>query len=808
MAMATSPRPQDTDFTRDVLGRYVCNGFDEATRSTDTTVRADARPFDVVIVGGGSFGAAVAQHLFFNDTARRHRILVLEFGPLVLPEHVQNLPMLGLDVPGPIQNDPGVLRNEVSGLPWRSATPFTGLAYCLGGRSVFFGGWSPQLLDTQTDTEMPRTRWPQAVVDDLNQRYFAEASEQIGTDVINDFISGPLHRALRQQLFNGINTVTDAIKPAELPLHLKGIPAAERDLNKLEAPLAVQAKTRPGLFPINKFSSVPLLIKAARQAQSDSGGDDVKKRLMIVPFCHVKRLRTVDGRVTAVETAAGDVPIPPTGVVIVALGTIESARLALLSFQDNPNYAQIGSNLMAHLRSNLTIRIPRTALAQLDPNIKELAASALFVKGRHHYPDHSTGYFHLQITAAGLNTPSTDSEAELFKKIPDIDTFHLFKAATDDKVVITIRGIGQMEAANPASHVQLPANNPEFDQVGVQRAVVTLTPSQNDQDLWNAMDQAADDVAKVFAGGLAYEVLTKNTGLQSVNANQPAKEISPFLDRRDVLGTTHHEAGPLWTGDDPTTSVTNPNAHFHHVANAYAIGPALHPTVGSPNPMLTGVALARRLGDHLTAPQPYQPDPGFTALFDGITTANWRMAGRGSFIAVDDALEAIPGDDIGLFWCTNPTPPNFILKLEWLRTSNDDNSGVLVRFPNPDSKGYLNTAYVGVHFGFEVQIDELGAPDGADLHKTGAIYNEPNQAFALRPARPVGQWNQYEIRVQDQTYTVFLNGNQVTSFTFHGDPNRPDRGLPSTPNAPRFIGLQAHPGAGRVMFRNLQLQPL
>jgi len=133
---------------------------------------------------------------------------------------------------------------------------------------------------------------------------------------------------------------------------------------------------------------------------------------------------------------------------------------------------------------------------------------------------------------------------------------------------------------------------------------------------------------------------------------------------------------------------------------------------------------------------------------------------------------------------------------------------VLVRFPNPDSKGYLNTAYVGVHFGFEVQIDELGAPDGADLHKTGAIYNEPNQAFALRPARPVGQWNQYEIRVQDQTYTVFLNGNQVTSFTFHGDPNRPDRGLPSTPNAPRFIGLQAHPGAGRVMFRNLQLQPL
>jgi hypothetical protein len=30
----TSQRAQSTDFTRDVLGRYVCNGFDEAVNST------------------------------------------------------------------------------------------------------------------------------------------------------------------------------------------------------------------------------------------------------------------------------------------------------------------------------------------------------------------------------------------------------------------------------------------------------------------------------------------------------------------------------------------------------------------------------------------------------------------------------------------------------------------------------------------------------------------------------------------------------------------------------------------------------
>ena len=41
----TNPMPQVTDFTRDVLGRYVCNGLDEALRSSDrTVVRPDGRP--------------------------------------------------------------------------------------------------------------------------------------------------------------------------------------------------------------------------------------------------------------------------------------------------------------------------------------------------------------------------------------------------------------------------------------------------------------------------------------------------------------------------------------------------------------------------------------------------------------------------------------------------------------------------------------------------------------------------------------------------------------------------------------------
>ena len=238
-----------------------------------------------------------------------------------------------------------------------------------------------------------------------------------------------LHETLRAQLKQGIDAgnVTDAIPLAQLPLTLIGVPAAQADLFKLEAPLAVQAAPpRAGFFPFNKFSSAPLIIEIAQAAQGESGGNDGLKRLMVVPDCHVMRLIT-DGsgpirRIVGVETNRGTVPVPEEAAVVIALGTIESARLATLSLPGLSDGQRSGANLMLHLRSNLTIRIPRAAIAGLDPAINELQASALFVKGRHDHADHQFGHFHLQITAAGLAAPSTDSEAELFKKIPDIDT--------------------------------------------------------------------------------------------------------------------------------------------------------------------------------------------------------------------------------------------------------------------------------------------------------------------------------------------------------------------------------------------------
>lgn len=846
---------QRTSLSADILGRYVCNTFQEAMCSTSVNpcldraeVRTDARPFDLIVVGGGTFGAAMAEHLWFRDKTRSHRILVLDGGPLAVPEHVQNLPMIGLGVADPTtvaEYDAKTLdqqrqwRKEVWGLAWNGNVRFPGLAYCPGGRSLYWGGWSPRLLDA----EMPAARWPAAVVADLNARYFAEASRQIAVNETNDFIYGELHAALRQQLFDGIasGAVPGAMPLGSLPDHpavlgttptvsdllpLLGLPSAGSlttqdllDLLKLEAPLAVEGRPpRAGFFPLNKFSALPLLIKAARAAQTESNGDDIRKRLMVVPNCHVTRLLTVpDGtawRVAAVETNLGTVPVPPQGKVFLALGTVESTRLALASFRGlgMPNENLIGKNFMAHLRSNLDIRIPRTALTALPSSVRELQTSALFVKGRFQHPDGSVGHFHLQITASGLGAMGADSEAELFKKVPDIDTLAVFDAITDSHVVVTIRGIGEMEPQNPDSHVTLDLNPANADEFGVRRAYAMIadprTPglpqsnplSKKDADLWDSMDQAADAVAAVFGGAGGYEVLGR---------------------RRDGMGTTHHETGTLWMGDAPASSVTDPTGRFHHVPNAYVLGPALLPTIGSPNPMLSGIALARRTGDLLLPPPPPPtPEPGFSALFDGTegTFKNWQAVGAGSFSLIDGSIVAYPEGDLGLLFFAPRVFGDFVLRLQFRLDTLDDNSGVFVRsrdprLPVPDRTNpavthpYSNQAWVPVHTGFEVQIDERAQPAGMDKNRTGAVYDitvgggAGQQQYQRGPALQPGAWNDYEVTVAGDTYTVRLNGQQTTAFT-----NTDSYRGKSPAQEPRsgFIGLQAH--TGRVAFRNIRIR--
>src|SRR3954453_22952350 len=544
-----------TSFTKDVQGRYLCNDVSEV----NAWKSAGGRPFDAIVVGGGTFGSAIAEHIWFRQkqVGGGLRTLVIEAGLFTIPEHVQNTGIQGLtDPPVPFflnENapQPEPPQYEVWGIPWKSTIPFKGLAYTVGGRSLYWGGWSPRLLDEEMAT------WPASTVADLKNRDFDESSRQIGVDETNDFIFGELHRVLRRQLFDRVSTVKDVmplpslppspvLKPGADPLELLGLtspdglsPSDLTDMLKLEAPLAVQARPpHAGFFPLNKFSTVPLMMKAARTASLDAVTDG-RKDFMVLPDIHVLTLskeRTAAGtwRITGVDTSRGRIDLAPGGIVVMALGTIESARLALASF-DGTGLATlplIGKNLIAHLRSNLVIGVPRTAIPGLSPTTNELQTAALFVKGRATRSNGDLlGRFHLQIAASGGGA-LVGGEDELYRKIPDIEFYDQLRTSTDTHVAIAIRGLGEMEPANPSdfgahkSRVDLDTHTDEY---GVRRAAVTLETTQQDDDLWAAMDSAMMKVAAVFAPGLT---------------------IPP--PGHDGLGTTHHEAGTLRLVPDPT----------------------------------------------------------------------------------------------------------------------------------------------------------------------------------------------------------------------------------------------------------------
>ena len=312
------------------------------------------------------------------------------------------------------------------------------------------------------------------------------------------------------------------------------------------------------------------------------------------------------------------------------------------------------------------------------------------------------------------------------------------------------------------------------------------------------MDAMADDVHDVIVGSSTGVDLARN---------------------RDGLGTTHHEAGGLWMGTDPAASVTTPDGRMHHVVNAFAAGPCLLPTIGSPNPMLSGVALARRLADRLVAPLSPPPlEGGFMWLFDGTaaTFANWQQAGPGtmSLDAIESVMVTQPGPDIGLFFFAGQAFGDFVLRLQFRLDGLSDNSGVFVRFRDPrlpgsgDPAEVTNPALIGVHTGFEAQIDERARPDGADPHRTGALYGIPTtsqlntQTYSRGSALQPGAWNDYEITASGDTYRVRLNGHLTATYT-NGDPGV---GVSTDVDpASGFIGLQQHTGA--VSFRAVRIKP-
>jgi choline dehydrogenase-like flavoprotein len=782
---------QQTAFSHDMLGRWECSTWPEVSGN-------GGDPFDVVVIGAGMFGGYIADKIYRRGENIGLRVLVLEAGAFLLPTHVQNMPQLGLGSPDPNtfdpvtgnDKDPGT-QNLVWGHPWHSSGRFPGLAYCIGGRSLFWGGWSPRLTDADLGPQPPaQPAWPADAVTYLLANYRA-VEQEMGVWPTTDYISGTLYDKLRAQ-FESVIGAGNVIRGA-------GQPVLE---DAFAAPLAVQgAAPESGLFPFDKYSSAYLLFDTIREDINRRWRNNINawRRLMLLPRAQVVRLIMSGNRVTEIELLVNGQQqflrqplLSPDCTVVLANSTIESTRLALDSL---PTPAigtnRMGSNLMAHLRSDITAQIRRSAIPGLPATATDLEIAALIVRGAT-----SDGHeYHFQVTASAGPT----SDANLFTSVPDLDLLDALKSNQNPGwISITLRTIGQMigqSAAQPGdvkkSWVNLAwQNDPK---TGRPRAWVNLDPSAADLAAWGEMEQAAVTLLNNLVGAPA--------NIQNININ------------RNNIATTHHEAGTLWMGP-PGQSVTDSFGKFHNLANTYVAGPALFPVIGSANPSLTATTLARRTADAIVAAHTLAPSPAFKPLFTG-SRQGWQMAGGGDFQTLfGTILEARPRgpSDLGLLWYTREVFRNFVLKVDWLSFNpkttapnvppSTDNGGVFFRFPALNASNPGNDWALASAQGYEIQIDDMGynpAPGPGHLldplHQTGAVYAlAPSSNIA---SKPPGQWNTFEIEARSTTIKVTLNGQVVTNYTIPANSTRPGEG---------HIGLQSH--TGNVQYQNVLIRSL
>lgn len=891
------PLVQRTTLAVDALARYVCNTWEEVLDAQGSA------PFDVVIVGSGMYGGYCAAKLFeFGfELGRPPRVLVLESGPFLITQHVQNLPRLG-------SLDATVQRHL---LDPQQVTP-AGVGFvphhrCVGGKSLFWGGWTPRL----TDDDFAKA-WPQEVVAYLKtprpaagpaKDGYGAVEQENGTWPVADFINGALFEILRARASEVLHP------PAANLVTLRAVPNFPADANakwltfKTNAPPAIwsgltesqkqaqfaalenvgeQLDAKPdfsplnptigvlgsspgsGLFASNKFSSLPLLIDAIRD-DAEIAKVDAQRRLFLVPNAEVLKLEVSEEVVREVVAALRDPQDPdnrsaarvvrlrlaPGGLVVLAGNTINSTRLALNSFprpaELEPKAELMGRNLMAHVRGNFFWRVDREKLSVPPDLPSELQTAALHVRGVV-ATSAGPGQFHFQFYATpNLDARATSPEQFLYRMVPNLEDFQtILDSQRAGKIVVGIRCTGETfgdkssvigsrfdvgwMSVNPFGGFGDDVYRENGQELRVPKAFVNLVETSADTEVRQAQTQAAFQFVAALAN-------VSKPDAENSSDGAPVQFLAGSS-QEDAVGTTYHESGTLWMGDDYVSSVTDSQGRFHHVGNAYVTDQSLFPSVGSANPVNTGLTLTRKLARGIIErfkSSPVGPlEPGFQALLrtQDFAAEGWQYAGPlfGGKVPFFDVWDSVPvigaglndasfDSVLGVLWFRPQTFADFILRLDFRTFDERANGGVFIRAPEPtilDAPNFYNSAT-------EIQIDERGfhfdpprSFYGHPLNRTGAVYGVfPARQVAHRVVGPrgsarAGLWSAMEIRAQGTDIQVRINGLLVSSGTLRslqpaGAANAPNQD-PAFKRADGIIGLQCHTEV--VQYRSIRIRPL
>ncbi|MEM1370282.1 MAG: GMC oxidoreductase, partial [Cyanobacteria bacterium P01_H01_bin.15] len=504
----------------------------ESTSDLDKVIKS-FKP-DVIVFGAGKVGLFLATELFEKGL----RVLVLDKGNPSYSHHISRYAHL---LKG--QNIADIGRWQQ---PWVSNVNAPGLAIEVGGKANFWALWSPQLVSADFLT------WPSELVKRYEQNT-ASICRQLNIGCAPELLMQALHEHLKENLKRSQRfTVSDA--PYAL-LHPKGF---------------------TGYSPASAFHRA--LEKDWFDSQSATGlNPSTHRRLLLVSGQDIKQLHTYRDKVIGITVASNgilnQVDLPSACLYVIANSTVEATRLSLQSFPTQP----MGTNLMVHTRSNLQFRLPE-GIHEWGTREKASQGASFHLASQHR--DHQ---FHLQ-----LGTIKPGNDPLILAKLSNLVRLKIADASEYPECIYGIvRAVGEMKGSrnSPCAKSYITLSD-QLDIFGFPKAYVHIETTLEEEAVWSHANQAMTNVAQLVAGSNRLEFEFNGQWSETLPLDWETQV-------RHGLGTTHHEAGTLYSGTDPFTSVVNCVGQFHHVKNCYVVGGAVLPTAGSANPCVPILTLTR-----------------------------------------------------------------------------------------------------------------------------------------------------------------------------------------------------------------------
>ena len=190
---------------------------------------------------------------------------------------------------------------------------------------------------------------------------------------------------------------------------------------------------------------------------------------------------------------------------------------------------------------------------------------------------------------------------------------------------------------------------------------------------------------------------------------------------------------------------------------------------------------------------------GFEMLFDGTNLDKWTSTPAYE-INEEGFIRTNPNAKFGRNIYTKEEYSDFVYRFEFKLTPGANN-GVGIRAPLEGDAAYQ---------GYEIQILD----NDAEVYKKLAPYQYHGSVYGIIPAKrgalkPLGEWNEEEIRIQGSKIKVTVNGivivdGDIKEATKNGTPDKKDH--PGLNRTSGHIGFLGH--GSEVFFRNIRVKKL